>query len=209
MPACQCPVHDLQWGIPICRSAYDALMAERRLDVVARFDRYGEASLFCLACAAKVDVVLAAEQWAVDDDAENFFFEGYLLGDCVECLAPRLAAVGLPSLQALLDDERQQRPARAVKPPTPYELSEFASYFRADGPLEAATPAEALDAYIAERSPERRELVANLLDAFLAAFPDDPALERAFREKLYGDHLPGADGHTLRAWLRYARDRLR
>ena len=64
MPACRCPVHDLQWGIPICRSAHDALMTERRLDVVARFDRYGEASLFCLACAAKVDVVLAAEAWA-------------------------------------------------------------------------------------------------------------------------------------------------
>lgn len=196
--------------MPLCRSAYDALMAGRKLDVVARFDRYGEVTLFCPACAQKADLVLAAYEWDVDDDSANFFFEGYLLADCVTCLEPRLAAAGLPPLQALLDQERQHRPMRSVKPPTPYELRQlFGECFHEGWARDAPTPDGALDAFLAAFSREHCAQVATHLDAFIAALPDEPALQRALREHLRCQHVPADGPRPAHDWLRHVSRRLR
>lgn len=106
MSAYECERHGLQWGIPMCRSVHDALLAGKAPDVAARFDLEAEAYLLCPDCAAKASAVLAAEVGTIDDDALNFWFEGRLLGDCILCLEERLKAVGLRSYMEILDAER-------------------------------------------------------------------------------------------------------
>lgn len=69
MSAYECERHGLQWGIPMCRSVYDALLAGK--------------ALLCRDCAAKASADLAAEAGTIDDDALNVWFEGRTMGDCI------------------------------------------------------------------------------------------------------------------------------
>ena len=111
MPAHECGRHDWQWGIPVCRSVYDALLAGRTLHVVAHLDRHSDAYLLCPDCAAKASAVVAATVGTVAGDALTFQFEGPTQRDCTVCLDERLTAVGLPSVRELLDMERARRSA--------------------------------------------------------------------------------------------------
>ena len=95
----------------MCRSVYDALLAVRRPDVTAVFDRDGIAYLLCPDCAEKARAVVAAEEGTLADAALNFWFEGRTMGDCVVCLDERLKAVGLPSVSELWDEARARRDA--------------------------------------------------------------------------------------------------
>lgn len=194
----------------MCRSAFDALMAGRRVEVVARFDRYREALLFCPACAAKVDLLLAADEWTLDDDAENFEFEGYLAVECIACLEPRLAAVGLPAVRALLDEERLHQLERRVKPPMPYELYQFfAEGFGERWASEAASPDGVIDAYLAAHPREACEELANWVDAVAASLPDELALQRVLRERLDCCHVPAGGARPAHDWLGHVSRRLR
>ncbi|MBP6842411.1 MAG: hypothetical protein KA201_01660 [Kofleriaceae bacterium] len=111
MPAYECGRHECQWGIPMCRSVYDALLAGRTPDVVAQLNRYSDAYLRCPDCAAKASVVVAAKAGTVDGDALNFRFEGPTQVDCIVCLDERLKRVPLPSVSELLDEARARRDA--------------------------------------------------------------------------------------------------
>lgn len=103
MPTYECARHECQWGIPVCRSVYDALLAGRTPDVVAHPDRYSDAYLLCPDCAAKASVVVAAKAGTVDGDALTFRFEGPTQIDCIVCVDERLKAVGVRSVRELLD----------------------------------------------------------------------------------------------------------
>lgn len=111
MATYECELHELQWGIPMCRSVYDALIAVRRPEVVAVFDRDGVAYLLCPSCAEKARAVVTAEEGTLDGDALNFRFEGRTMGDCIICLDERLTAAGLPAVSELLDEARARRDA--------------------------------------------------------------------------------------------------
>lgn len=96
----------------MCRCAYDALLARRRIDIVARFDLYSDAFLFCSACALELGDVLTAEEGTAKNDVANVWYTERLRGECLECVEERLAAVGLPSYRELLNTERARLSAK-------------------------------------------------------------------------------------------------
>lgn len=112
MTAVECDVHDLNGGALMCRCVYEALLATKKVDVVARFDLYRDAYLFCSACALQLGDVLTAEEGTVENDAANVWYAERLQVECMSCVEERLAAVGLPSYRELLNTERARLSAK-------------------------------------------------------------------------------------------------
>jgi len=86
----------------------------------------------------------------------------------------------------------------------------FAGYFHQDWAVDADTPDTVIDTFVAEDASENeRTHLADLIDAFVAAVPDDQALERALFEELGCYYVPGSDPQSARRWLHHVSGRLR
>ena len=97
-----------------------------------------------------------------------------------------------------------------MKEPRYAELFQFfAGEFHEDWPVEAATADEILDMFLEAHPQNKRAHLADLIDAFTAAIPDDRELERALFEELGCYYVPREDARSTRNWLQHVSGRLR
>jgi hypothetical protein len=85
----------------------------------------------------------------------------------------------------------------------------FAAYFHEDWSVDAASPDDVIDSFIAAHTGSECAHIASLIDAFAAAVLDDQALERALFAELGCYYVPTADAQSTRGWLQRVSGRLR
>jgi deoxyxylulose-5-phosphate synthase len=77
----------------------------------------------------------------------------------------------------------------------------FAGYFHEDWQVDALTADDVVKTFTETHSRDECRQIADLVDAFAAATPDDEALEKALFSNLGCYYVPAADGRSVRELL--------